>query len=279
MAKSKFFRVFTEGDSTDGRKIERQWILDMAATYNATTYAARVWLEHFRSLLPDSPFRAYGDVTAVKAEEVEIPNIGKKMVLFAQLDPTSDLIEMNKKRQKLFTSAEIQPNFANTGKCYLVGLAVTDSPASLGTEMLAFAAGATVSPLAARKQHPDNLFTAAQEIELEFDDAPAPSPGDTLFAKIKGLLGLEKKDVDARFADQAQAVEAIAVSQRDTLAAFSKIEKEMAELGAAVKLNVDAIKARADEFAALKEALEKTDGDPTKRPPATGGNGTVTTDC
>ncbi|WP_241495282.1 GPO family capsid scaffolding protein, partial [Citrobacter freundii] len=30
--------------------------------------------------------------------------------------------------QKVYTSMEIQPNFANTGKCYLVGLAVTDDP-------------------------------------------------------------------------------------------------------------------------------------------------------
>ncbi|GHL58540.1 hypothetical protein ECZU31_18150 [Escherichia coli] len=41
---------------------------------------------------------------------------------------------MNKAAQKVYTSMEIQPNFANTGKCYLVGLAVTDDPASLGTE-------------------------------------------------------------------------------------------------------------------------------------------------
>ena len=37
---------------------------------------------------------------------------------------------MNKAAQKVYTSMEIQPNFANTGKCYLVGLAVTDDPAS-----------------------------------------------------------------------------------------------------------------------------------------------------
>jgi hypothetical protein len=40
--------------------------------------------------------------------------------------------------QKVYTSMEIRPNFANSGKCYLVGLAVTDDPASLGTEYLEF---------------------------------------------------------------------------------------------------------------------------------------------
>lgn len=43
-------------------------------------------------------------------------------------------LSMNKAAQKVLHLNGIQPNFANTGKCYLVGLAVTDDPASLGTE-------------------------------------------------------------------------------------------------------------------------------------------------
>lgn len=60
--------------------------------------------------------------------------------LFAQISPTNDLIELNKKRQKIYSSLEVRGDFAATGKAYLVGLAVTDSPASLGTEVLEFAA-------------------------------------------------------------------------------------------------------------------------------------------
>ena len=64
--RSKFFRVAVEGATTDGRTIERQWLVDAAETYNPNTYGARVWLEHFRSVLPDGPFKAYGDVVALK---------------------------------------------------------------------------------------------------------------------------------------------------------------------------------------------------------------------
>lgn len=53
---------------------------------------------------------------------------------------------MNKAAQKVYTSMEIQPNFANTGKCYLVGLAVTDDPASLGTEYRNSAARQNTTP-------------------------------------------------------------------------------------------------------------------------------------
>ena len=63
--KSKFFRIATEGDTTDGRVIQRSWLEQCAKNFNSDKYGARVWLEHLRSLLPDSPFKAYGDVLAV----------------------------------------------------------------------------------------------------------------------------------------------------------------------------------------------------------------------
>lgn len=39
---SKFFRVAVEGATTDGRQIERQWLVDAAETYSQNTYGARV---------------------------------------------------------------------------------------------------------------------------------------------------------------------------------------------------------------------------------------------
>lgn len=70
--RSPFFRVAVEGATSDGRQIERAWIEQAAASYNPKTYGARIWMEHIRSSVADSPFKAYGDVVAVKAEEVEI---------------------------------------------------------------------------------------------------------------------------------------------------------------------------------------------------------------
>jgi len=278
--KSKFFRIAVEGDTTDGRVIQRNWLEQAAKNFNRDKYGARIWLEHLRSLLPDSPFKAYGDVLAVKTEEVEIDGM-KKQALFAQIDATPELVAMNKARQKIYTSCELDPNFAKSGEAYLVGLGVTDSPASLGSEMLAFAANCqpTANPLAGRKQSPDNLFTAAQEAVIEFEDAPQASAGDTLFAKVMDLLGLGKKDTDARFNDVGKAVETVALSQKQTLEGFARIEKEMAEMGVTVKLNAEALTARKAEFAALLATLDKTGDGTQERPAATGGDGQVTTDC
>ena len=167
--KSNWFRVAVAGDTTDGREIQPEWIIQMAESYNPNTYGARVNVEHIRSAFPDSSFGAYGDVLAVKTEKVEIDG-EQKDALFVQIKPNANLIELNKRGQKVYSSIEVDRNFAKTGKAYLVGLAVTDSPASLGTEMLQFASTAKVNPLADRKQNPDNIFTASQEVSLEFEE-------------------------------------------------------------------------------------------------------------
>lgn len=135
--RSKWTRIAVEGATTDGRNIERSWIEDMASTYSPDTYGARINCEHIKGYWPGGEFGAYGDVLALKAEEVEIAGV-KKLALFGQLEPNAALLALNKAGQKVYTSIEVQPKFADSGKAYLVGLAITDSPASLGTEALSF---------------------------------------------------------------------------------------------------------------------------------------------
>ncbi|WP_415844646.1 GPO family capsid scaffolding protein [Stutzerimonas zhaodongensis] len=204
--RSKWFRVAVEGATTDGRTIERSWIEDMAAQYNPATYGARINCEHIKGIAPDTPFGAYGDVLAVKAEEVEI-NGEQKLALYAQIEPNDALLALNKKRQKVYTSMEVQPKFADTGKAYLIGLAITDSPASLGTEALEFSA--KHGTLTNRKQHPDNLFTAAEEVELQFDEvAEQPGAFKDLAARVKALF-TKGKEADTQFGEMGDAVTAL----------------------------------------------------------------------
>lgn len=206
MAKtSKWFVVATEGATTDGRAINRVWIEQMAKNYDPkNTYGARINLEHFRWRYfdkSDAHSFSYGDVLALKTEERE----DGKLQLLAQISPTPELIEFNKKRQKVYTSIEVNPNFADTGEAYLVGLAVTDNPASLGTEMLQFAAHANHNPFSERKHNAENLFSECVAVDFEFSEEPESEP--SLFDKVKTLLtGKNKKD-NAKFDDQAQAIE------------------------------------------------------------------------
>ena len=271
------FRVATEGATTDGRKISREWIEQMAKNFDPAKYGARVWMEHMRGMFHDGPFAALGDVTAVESKEVE----DGKLALFVDIDPTDKLKQINQERQKVYTSIEVDPEFADTGEAYLVGLAVTDSPASLGTDMLQFSAqkGAD-SPLAARKQTAHNIFTAAIETELDFSESePQGDKGDkgpSLADRVKALFKKHDAKTDADFAafraELEQTLEvfvqkhqalATDLAGRPTAAAFT----ELKDAHAATQAKLDQLYAQ----------LDRTPDTPP-RAPATGGGEATTTD-
>lgn len=223
--KSKWFRVAVAGDTTDGREIQSEWIIQMAQTYNLTTYGARINLEHIKGVSPDGIFGAYGDVIALKTEKVTI-NGEQKDALFAQIQPNENLIALNQKNQKIYTSIEVDENFAKTGQAYLVGLAVTDSPASLGTEMLSFAAGATENPLKAKKLRPENLFSAAQETQLEFEEVKESFASD-LYNKVKNLFKTQEQQqqqTQENFSQSEQAILEIAQQTVDQGTEFAELK-------------------------------------------------------
>ncbi len=206
---SKWFRIGVEGDTCDGREIDNNDIQQMADTFDPRVYGCRINLEHIKGTLPDSPFRRFGDVVELKAERIEDDSIlNGKLALFAKMAPLAELVAMVKSGQKVYTSMEIRQNFSNTGKSYLVGLAVTDDPASLGTEYMEFCARAKANPLASRKGQPDDLFSAAMLAELEFEDVPETLL-NSLTDKVKGIFSRKQANDDARFSDVHEAVTAV----------------------------------------------------------------------
>ena len=276
MAKtSKWFVVATEGATTDGRTINRTWIEQMAANYDPKKYGARVNLEHikWRYMWNDDPHsKCYGDVVGLKTEE----NAEGKLQLLAQIDPTDDLIKLNKDRQKMYTSIECDPNFADTGEAYLVGLAVTDNPASLGTEMLVFSAGASANPLNNRKEKAENLFTAAIETELDFEGWNGDEH-QSVFAKIKALFSKKEKSDDERFADQTQAIELLAEQTKETLEKLTALSDDLAKQ----QTELTKVKATNESIQAKFTTLEKApSADFGKRPIVAGeGKSEFLTDC
>jgi hypothetical protein len=252
--KSKPFRVAVEGDTTDGRVMERAWIEQMAKNYSLNTYGARIWIEHIRSYAPEGTFGAYGDVVGLSTGEVEIQGI-KKLALFAQIEPTEELIQLNKKKQKIYSSIEVDPNFAKTGSAYLVGLAVTDSPASLGTEMLKFASQQTENPFNAKKQRAENLFTASNEVTLEFDPLEEPTQHvKGLFNTVLGYFSNAKKQDTANaasFADAEKAIDAIAKHSAQQTQDLGKLQQDHT----ALKTSHDQLQ---NSFNELRQKLDGT---------------------
>ncbi len=210
------------------------------------------------------------------------------MALFAQIEPTDLLVKLvNVAKQKVFTSIEIDPNFAKTGQAYMVGLGVTDSPASLGTDMLSFAAKhPEANPLKARKTNENTLFTAAAEVALELEEVAeesgAPSAMETFFKGLGELIKGSKADpapaaapaapaADTQgFAAVASALEQLAGIQRDQFASLEKQLKEDADKLASLKAEHDAFVNRMSTTPANNQPA---------RPPVTGQISAQQTDC
>ncbi|HBU2533295.1 TPA: GPO family capsid scaffolding protein [Klebsiella pneumoniae] len=262
----KKFRVAVSGNTVDGREIQPQHLRDAAANYNLNVYAARVNIEHFLSPYPGSDFGAMGDVTALSTEDITEGPLAGRTALYAEIDPSDRMVQMTDKGQKVYSSIELAPQFALNGKAYVVGLAMTDTPASLGTDRLKFAAQQRASVMAFNNQQGEPpMITEAIEAEVIELAAQRSDEGKQWFNRVMGILGKGQKTDDQRFGQVHQAVEAVAQSQVDLGEQFSTAEQERQQDRAAIqKLTTD--------LAALRQQLEGTDGNFSQRPAAGGGD-------
>lgn len=139
--KTKPFLLATAGSTVDGRVIDENMLVEMAETYDPQTYGARLNIEHIRGLTGEGSFRAMGDVIELSVADVDVKIGGeteKRKGLYGVFDVTEDAKKLNDAGQKVYSSIEIEPNFGGKGKAYLMGCALTDSPASIATERLKF---------------------------------------------------------------------------------------------------------------------------------------------
>lgn len=268
---SKPFAIATEGQTIDGRNISRDWIVQMAKHYDPKVYTAVANMEHFLSSIPDSIFGAYGKVVSLGTQEVDI--LGeKKLQLTAVVDVNEAIVALQKAGKKAFASIEITANFINKGIAYLTGLAFTDTPASVGTEAMKFSA------FTAGK---DSVYSFADALAIEFEDEkPADKAGETLLGKVKALLGFKNQTDEARFTDIAQAVEAVAVSQKDLLEQFASASADLKKTADLLAAMTEAAAADRKAFADFKTAYDAQPDATGKRPAAAGGAaGGQITDC
>ena len=262
----KKFRVAVSGNTVDGREIQPQHLRDAAANYSPEVYGARVNIEHYLSMFPGNDFGAMGDVVALSTEDITDGPLAGRTALYAEIEPSDRMVQMTNKGQKVYSSIELHPQFALNGKAYVVGLAMTDTPASLGTERLKFAAQQRASVMAFNNQQGEApMFTEALEAEVIELAAQRSDEGKQWLNRVMGILGKGQKTDDQRFGQVHQAVEAVAQSQVDLGEQFSAAEQERQQDKAAIqKLTTD--------LAALRQQLEGTDGNFRQRPAAGGGD-------
>ncbi|MEO9655915.1 GPO family capsid scaffolding protein [Marinomonas sp.] len=200
--KSKWFKVATSGPTVDGREIKEQWIKDMAETYDMEEYTASIFQDHY------GWYGNYGQVVAVKAAK----DAKGRLCLFARIKANKMLLALNKAGQKLFTSIRVIEDFASTGKAYLMHLAITDEPASLGTEQLSFSQNGEQS----------QIFVNEDGIVLDF---VSPQTDEELEAEIKKRPGLFKR-LFSKSPEPKQEDEPMTEAEK---AAFEALQKQVNE--------------------------------------------------
>nr|DAK23287.1 MAG TPA: capsid scaffolding protein [Caudoviricetes sp.] len=135
--------IGVSGDTIDGREISAEQLTQMAEDYNPKVYGARINIEH-SNYWWNSDSGGLGDVIELKTEAWEQDT--SKTALLAKFSVYPAMQKLWDAGRKIYTSMEIHHNFANTKRAYLTGLAITDTPASLGT----------TANFSYAKQHTDN---------------------------------------------------------------------------------------------------------------------------
>ncbi|PRD12635.1 GPO family capsid scaffolding protein [Pantoea coffeiphila] len=262
----KKFRVAVSGATVDGREIKPEHLRDAAANYNPEVYAARVNIEHFLSPYPGSDFGAMGDVAALSAEDITEGPLSGRTALYAEIEPSERMKQMTGKGEKVYSSIELHPQFALNGKAYVMGLAMTDTPASLGTERLKFAAQQRAQVMAFNnlKNEPP-LFTEAIEAEVIELAAQRSDEGVKWFGRVMSLIGKGQKTDDQRFSQIHEVVEVVAQSQSEQIDRFNTAEAERQQ-------DKKTLLKLASDLSSLRQQLESSPGDFSQRPPASGGD-------
>ncbi|HBE2246568.1 TPA: GPO family capsid scaffolding protein [Escherichia coli] len=260
----KKFRVAVSGSTVDGREISPVHLREAAENFNPDVYAARVNVEHYLSPCPSSEFSAMGDVTALSTEDITEGPLAGRTALYAEIEPTERMKQLVADGKKIYSSIELHPQFSVNGRAYLVGLAMTDTPASLGTERLKFTAQQRQAVMTLNSiQGEAPLISEAIESEIIEMAEQRQEEGTQWFNRVMGIIGRGRKADDASFSRIQEAVEGVATSQADIIDRFNVLETRHQQ-------DSQKITSLTTELAALKEKLRTQDGDPQNRFTATG---------
>lgn len=271
--KTKAFLLATSGPTVDGRNIEPKLLTEMAESYNPKTYGARLNIEHIRGATGQAPFRAFGDVTELSTAEVEVDFNGKKEKrtgLYGVFDINEDAKALNDAGQKVYPSIEIEPNFAGKGFAYLMGCALTDSPASIATERLQF-----------NRQLPGTeVYSRDTAAAIEFADEGGSATGDSFLTKFGAMLD----SFSAKFTPAKTEVTPPKEADPAAPAAFdfSQLKSMFTELGKSFSDEIGALRTElrteVDAIGVKLSKVEKVQDETpsknfTRRPASDGGAG------
>lgn len=264
--KTKPFLLATAGSTVDGRVIDEKALNEMASSYDPKTYGARVNIEHIRGVSATPPFNSYGDVVSLSTAQVDVNFNGKtekRLGLFGTFEVFDSAKQLSDAGQKVYPSIEINPDFGGKGFAYLMGCALTDSPASIATERLQF-----------NRVDPSRLnLTSDQAALLEFiEDAAPPSPAaDGFFKQLTELLKPFSKQEPAPAAQVTPPAADPAAAFTTVLEGFAKsIDKTFTDHAAATAAAITGLDEKVTALSTKIDTTAAPQGE--QRPLGTGPN-------
>ncbi|SQD80436.1 GPO family capsid scaffolding protein [Moritella yayanosii] len=188
------------GLTVDGREISEKDIDDIVTTYNYKKYGARINLDHEFNWSGWAAKNLHGvELNGGMLGDVIGLSTGKNedgiKVLYAILSPNASFVLLNQADQAVYFSIEIDRDFMKSGQTYLIGLAVTDYPASTYTDRIHFS-----------QQDKNNANQAPSDtdllqVSLALEEAAQPTK--SLFKK---LFNFNKDDDDMKREEFAAAM-------------------------------------------------------------------------
>lgn len=249
---SKPTRILVSGETVDGREVSDAIIQEMADSYDPKIYAARVNCEHIDGLVPENKggqFPAYGTVLSLAAEPLEVEISGNKetvLALNAVIEVNEDYMELNAKGQKTLWSAEFVTNFRDTKKAYLTGLAITDNPASICTEVIKLSKQPFQNPEFVSEKPDSEVKGMFKKIMEKLTAQPAKTSSKP------------QKEPGSNLDSDNALTELLSKYMTSVEAEREKASSELAEMK--------------EQFSALKGKLETEPAHQFSRSPATGGS-------
>lgn len=236
-----FVKIGQSGPTIDGRTIKPEWLLQAAEAYSPDVYTALIWPDHFR-------FQNYGKVLELKTEEE-----GGVVALYARLQPNASYLMGNQYGQRLFFSMEIDDNFAGSGRAYLLGLAATDSPASLGTSELKFAA---------RRNSPGSQFYSNVEFSMPVPAEDREPPWVTRLFKLFTPNATQREEpMDAQqYAEMQGKIDGLCAAVTEikaTVAAFTAKPNDQPPPAAPAAPAAAPVGAESEKYTELAAAITK----------------------
>lgn len=246
--------IGVSGETVDGRQISAEELKQMAEQYDPEIYGARINLEHFNFLFPGWG-GGYGDVLELKAEPWSKDKT--KTALLAKMSVLPNLQDLWDEGEKIYTSMEITAPFADTGKAYLTGLAITNTPASLGTtanfSRAVLAAGVKNSKLSDyRISEKQGETMSRNQNPASAEDQPlTKSEAEGIFSRL--LAKFSKSEPEAKPEPKTDDIQAGGADA----GMVEELKKEYAAAAELIQKLIEEKEQQSNDFSALRKEFDE----------------------